>query len=140
MRWVTFLWRLPALALIGFVRLYQMFLSPIFGRQCRFQPTCSNYFIQAVRKYGAVSGAPPGVVGEFERVIDAQHFVDRGQYIPGLQRPLDGILRLGIGRPECWIRSRSASDSRAAPRNPALSAVRQVMPWQFVAAGPCVSC
>ena len=61
MRWATFLWRLPALALIGFVRLYQMFLSPIFGRQCRFQPTCSNYFIEAVRKYGAVSGALRGV-------------------------------------------------------------------------------
>jgi putative membrane protein insertion efficiency factor len=60
MRWAIFLWRLPALTLIRMVRLYQLFLSPIFGRSCRFQPTCSNYFIQAVRKYGAISGAARG--------------------------------------------------------------------------------
>ena len=60
MGWARFIVRLPALALIGVVRLYQIFLSPIFGRSCRFQPTCSNYFIEAVRKYGAVSGAVRG--------------------------------------------------------------------------------
>ena len=60
MAWVRFVGRLPAMALIGLVRLYQIFLSPIFGRSCRFQPTCSNYFIQAVRKYGAVSGSLRG--------------------------------------------------------------------------------
>ncbi|MBI1900328.1 MAG: membrane protein insertion efficiency factor YidD [Planctomycetia bacterium] len=59
-RLLRLLWNLPALALIGMVRLYQILLSPIFGRQCRFQPTCSNYFIQAVRKYGAVSGSLRG--------------------------------------------------------------------------------
>ena len=48
--------------LIGGVRLYQIFLSPIFGRQCRFTPTCSNYFIQAVRKYGPCRGALRGVL------------------------------------------------------------------------------
>lgn len=47
--------------LIGGVRLYQIFLSPIFGRQCRFDPTCSHYFIGAVRKYGPVIGAWRGV-------------------------------------------------------------------------------
>ncbi len=60
MGWARFIVQLPALALIGVVRLYQIFLSPIFGRSCRFQPTCSNYFIEAVRKYGAVSGAVRG--------------------------------------------------------------------------------
>jgi hypothetical protein len=47
--------------LIALVRVYQFCLSPIFGRQCRFHPTCSEYFIQAVRKYGAVSGTVRGV-------------------------------------------------------------------------------
>jgi putative membrane protein insertion efficiency factor len=63
---VSFLWetilRFPSWLLIGLVRLYQLFLSPIFGRQCRFTPTCSQYFILAVRKYGAVSGACRGVL------------------------------------------------------------------------------
>jgi len=57
---LRFIWRLPSLMLIGFVRVYQWILSPIFGRQCRFQPTCSHYFIGAVEKYGAVRGSLKG--------------------------------------------------------------------------------
>ena len=55
------LWHLPATLLIGAARVYQWTLSPLVGRQCRFEPTCSNYFIGAVRKYGAVRGAWRGV-------------------------------------------------------------------------------
>jgi uncharacterized protein len=47
--------------LVGCVRLYQIFLSPIFGRQCRFQPTCSHYYIGAVRKYGPIRGSLKGL-------------------------------------------------------------------------------
>jgi putative membrane protein insertion efficiency factor len=54
--------RILSTVLIGGVRLYQIFLSPIFGRQCRFWPTCSHYFIEAVRKYGAIPGAWRGVL------------------------------------------------------------------------------
>jgi uncharacterized protein len=53
--------RLPGEMLILLVRIYQYTLSPLIGRQCRFQPTCSNYFIGAVRKYGAISGALRGI-------------------------------------------------------------------------------
>lgn len=52
---------LPSWILIGLVRLYQWTLSPLLGGQCRFYPTCSNYFVEAVRKYGAVRGAIRGV-------------------------------------------------------------------------------
>jgi putative membrane protein insertion efficiency factor len=52
---------IPSYFLIFGVRLYQIFLSPIFGNQCRFQPSCSHYFIQAVRKYGAIRGSLRGV-------------------------------------------------------------------------------
>ena len=62
---LRFLWQLPALALIGLVRCYQYAISPmlraIAGAQCRFEPSCSEYFIQAVRKYGAISGSLRGV-------------------------------------------------------------------------------
>jgi putative membrane protein insertion efficiency factor len=52
--------RLPARTLIALVRLYQLTLSPILGRQCRFVPTCSHYFIEAVKKYGALRGTLKG--------------------------------------------------------------------------------
>ena len=51
----------PALVLIGLVRVYQWTLSPFIGRQCRFAPTCSEYFIGSVRKYGAIVGSWRGV-------------------------------------------------------------------------------
>lgn len=53
---------IPSWLLIVATRVYQWTLSPIIGRQCRFQPTCSNYFIGAVRKYGAVRGAWRGIL------------------------------------------------------------------------------
>lgn len=53
--------RLPAWLLIGVVRLYQLLLSPLFGRTCRFYPSCSAYFVQAVEKYGVFAGSWRGV-------------------------------------------------------------------------------
>jgi putative membrane protein insertion efficiency factor len=57
---LVFLWKLPRYLLIACVRLYQITLSPYLGQQCRFQPTCSRYFIGAVEKYGAVRGSLKG--------------------------------------------------------------------------------
>lgn len=47
--------------LIGMVRLYQMTLSPLLGGHCRYWPTCSQYFIDAVRKYGPLRGSLKGI-------------------------------------------------------------------------------
>ena len=58
---LQFLVQLPAKILIAIVRVYQWTLSPLIGRQCRFQPTCSNYFIGAVEKYGAIRGSLKGI-------------------------------------------------------------------------------
>ena len=55
------IWKLPSYLLIALVRLYQVTLSPFLGQQCRFQPTCSHYFIESVEKYGAVRGSLKGV-------------------------------------------------------------------------------
>jgi putative membrane protein insertion efficiency factor len=52
---------LPSRLLILGVRAYQLCLSPFLGGQCRFVPSCSHYFIEAVEKYGAVRGAWKGV-------------------------------------------------------------------------------
>lgn len=43
--------------LIGLIKLYQMTLSPFIGRSCRYTPTCSNYGIEAIRKYGPIKGS-----------------------------------------------------------------------------------
>ncbi len=54
--------RLPGSAIVLMVRGYQVTLGPLLGGHCRFQPTCSAYFIEAVRKHGAVRGAWRGVL------------------------------------------------------------------------------
>ena len=43
--------------LIGLLRAYQYALSPILGRSCRFFPTCSDYGIEAIGRYGAIKGS-----------------------------------------------------------------------------------
>ncbi len=53
--------RLPARTVIVAVRIYQVTLSPLVGRQCRFEPTCSHYMIGAVEKYGVLRGVPLGL-------------------------------------------------------------------------------
>ncbi len=40
----------------GLIRLYQILLSPFWGSQCRFHPTCSCYAIEALHKHGAIKG------------------------------------------------------------------------------------
>lgn len=43
--------------LVWVVKAYQLVLSPIFGQQCRFYPTCSQYAIEAIRKHGVFLGS-----------------------------------------------------------------------------------
>jgi hypothetical protein len=47
--------------LIAIVRIYQATLSRFLGGQCRFMPTCSEYFIQSVQKHGAMRGSVRGL-------------------------------------------------------------------------------
>jgi uncharacterized protein len=46
---------------ICIIRIYQKTLSPYFGGNCRFYPSCSEYVIQAVEKYGLFVGTLKGV-------------------------------------------------------------------------------
>lgn len=46
--------------LIALVRGYQKWISPLFPPSCRFQPTCSNYMIQAIERFG-VKGVLMGI-------------------------------------------------------------------------------
>lgn len=58
MRWFL---QIPSRVLIGCVRGYQLFISPLLGKNCRFTPTCSQYFIESVKKRGAIVGSWRGV-------------------------------------------------------------------------------
>lgn len=54
----------PGLAgrlIIGVVRAYQMTLSPLLGAACRFEPSCSAYCVEAVRKHGGGRGMVMGL-------------------------------------------------------------------------------
>jgi len=39
------------------IRLYQIFLSPLLGKNCRYTPTCSHYSIDAIREWGPIKGS-----------------------------------------------------------------------------------
>lgn len=48
--------RVLAAPFIGLVRLYQLTLSPWLGMNCRYQPTCSAYAIEALELHGVIKG------------------------------------------------------------------------------------
>ncbi|MFW5451492.1 MAG: membrane protein insertion efficiency factor YidD [Methylophagaceae bacterium] len=42
--------------LISLVRAYRLLFSPWVGMHCRFQPTCSEYMIESIERFGAIHG------------------------------------------------------------------------------------
>ena len=46
----------PRGALVGLLRFYKRFVSPLLPAACRFQPTCSEYAMQAVERHGVLRG------------------------------------------------------------------------------------
>lgn len=63
--------------MIWIIKFYQMFISPILPQTCRFYPTCSTYFIQALEKYGFFKGSYLGI----RRVLRCHPF-NPGGYDP----------------------------------------------------------
>jgi uncharacterized protein len=43
-------------AVLAVIRIYKIVLSPFLGNHCRFYPTCSDFMVQAIRKYGLAKG------------------------------------------------------------------------------------
>jgi len=63
--------------LVGALRLYQVTLSPLFGPACRFEPSCSRYMVESIKKYGPIKG-----VGKGLRRLSKCHPWNPGGYDP----------------------------------------------------------
>ena len=59
---------------LGLIRLYQLLLSPLLGANCRFEPTCSVYATEAIKRYGVIKG---GYLS-FRRLIKCHPFHEGG--------------------------------------------------------------
>ena len=56
LRAVRLLGRVPSLASIGLITLYRGIISPLTPSSCRFHPTCSEYGLEAFRRFGFFKG------------------------------------------------------------------------------------
>jgi hypothetical protein len=84
--------QLPRNVLLGLVHAYRWTLKPWLGSACRFEPTCSQYALDALRRHGALAGA--GLSGW--RLLRCHPWCDGGcdpvpERLPGL------FTRFGIG-------------------------------------------
>ncbi len=43
------------------IKIYKLFISPYIGNNCRYLPTCSDYFIDSLNEYGFLKGSSLGV-------------------------------------------------------------------------------
>ena len=73
--WRPWLW--PRLLVISVIRGYQLVISPALPPSCRFTPTCSQYTLEAVSRYGVVRGGWLGA-----RRIARCHPFNPGGYDP----------------------------------------------------------
>ena len=59
------------------IKLYRKYISPIKRPCCRFYPTCSQYTLEAIEKYGALKGSIMGV----KRILRCHPF-NKGGFDP----------------------------------------------------------
>ena len=60
--------------LIYIIKIYQFLISPLLGNNCRFLPTCSEYFIEALKIHGITKGSKLG----FKRIFKCHPFKKLG--------------------------------------------------------------
>ncbi len=70
--------------LVFIIKSYQYLISPFLGNKCRFLPTCSEYFIEALETQGAVRGIKLGL----KRILKCHPFKSLGggeglDFVPG---------------------------------------------------------
>jgi len=90
--------RIASGVMVMAIRAYQVVLSPLFTGCCRFEPSCSNYSIEAIKRHGAARG----FLLTCARLLRCRPLGPHG-YDPV---PLEGKWREGL-----WLRRRKDADS-----------------------------
>ncbi len=89
--------------LLYLIGLYQRFISPAFGRRCKYHPTCSDYAVEAVRELGPLRGS---ILAAW-RVLRCNPFSDGG---------IDDVADRGIFRDHAHRpRSKGTSPTPGTP-------------------------
>jgi len=63
---------------IYLIKLWQRFISPLYPPSCRYYPTCSNYAIMAIEKYGLLKGSFKAII----RILRCNPFFKGGVDYP----------------------------------------------------------
>jgi uncharacterized protein len=83
------------------LRAYKWAISPMFPPSCRYTPTCSEYAMEAIERFGVLHGGMMGAA----RLLRCHPFV-KGGYDPVVKRATEAPWKSGLG---------DASDTRNSP-------------------------
>tara|TARA_Y100000591_G_scaffold116109_1_gene99259 strand:- start:627 stop:881 length:255 start_codon:yes stop_codon:yes gene_type:complete len=72
--------------IIIIIKIYKFFISPLLGNNCRFNKTCSDYFIESLKNNGIFKGMLLG----FKRILSCNPFVNISE-----NEQLDNISKKG---------------------------------------------
>ncbi len=88
--------RLASLPFVAVILLYRLLLSPIMGGQCRFEPSCSKYGLEAYRRHGPFRGSWLTI----GRIFRCQPFA-KGGYdpVPLWGMPREPTIVAQVGKP-----------------------------------------
>uniref|UniRef100_A0A832G8S7 Putative membrane protein insertion efficiency factor n=1 Tax=Ignavibacterium album TaxID=591197 RepID=A0A832G8S7_9BACT len=60
-QYINIILKVLAFPFILLIKIYQIFISPLFPSSCRYTPTCSQYTLEALKKYGVLKGLWLGI-------------------------------------------------------------------------------
>lgn len=69
--------KILSVPLVGLIKAYQYFISPLWGPKCRFYPSCSSYAVEALGRFGFLKGLGLSIC----RILRCHPF-NRGGYDP----------------------------------------------------------
>ena len=64
--------------LVGIIKFYKLFISPLFPSSCNFEPTCSSYCIDSLKVHGPIKGTCKSIL----RIVRCNPWFGHGGYDP----------------------------------------------------------